>query len=86
MPLDPHLAKYLEWIFRTNTACRAGGYENLRLLAQESRENPRGESKLSPKGFFPGFPRMQSIRAGVQRTPGKKRSSINLNYFAKAIY
>ena len=40
----------------------------------ESRENPRWESLLSPRGLFLGFPRMQRIRVGGFQPPGQKHS------------
>ncbi len=72
MPLDPHLAKYLEWIFRTNTACRAGGYENLRLLAQESREIPRGKASFPLRDSSPAFPGCKA--SGLAAFSGRARS------------
>ena len=45
--------------------------ESLRLLAhQKPKKNAGGKASFSP-GFF-GFPRMQSIRPGAQRTPDQK--------------
>ena len=40
---------------------------------KKARENPRGKASF-PFGFFPGFPRMRSIRAGGFQPPGQKHS------------
>ena len=55
-----------------------GATEYRELLAQESRENPQGESSLSPKGLFPGFPRMLRIRVGGFQPPGQKHNGVKL--------
>ena len=73
--LAPHLAKLLARIYRTSAACGAGVYESLKLLAQESRENPREKACFS-SGLFPSFPRMLCIRVGRQRRPGQKHKAI----------
>jgi hypothetical protein len=38
----------------------------------------QGESKLSPTGLFPGFPRMRCIRVGGFQPPGQKRSGVKI--------
>ena len=55
-----------------------GATEYRELLAQESRENPQGESSLSPKGLFPGFPRMLRIRVGRFQSPDQKHNGVKL--------
>ena len=50
----------------------------------ESRENPKGESTLSPKGFFSGFSRMLCIRVGRFLRPGQKHKAIKPGRFLLA--
>jgi hypothetical protein len=52
------------------------------LAHRKPRNNPQGESELSPWDF-PGFPRMLCIRAGRFQRPGQKHKVVKHGYFPK---
>ena len=56
------------------------GYRKLGASGPRKPGKIRGGKQAFPCGLFPGFPRMQSIRVGVQRTPGQKHNSTNSNF------
>ena len=64
IPLDPHLAILRRWNEPTSSACRVGVMKCLRASGPRKPGKSHGEKLAFPWGLFPGFPRMQSIRAG----------------------
>ena len=84
MPLDPHWAKLLVWVYQTNSACFVGVTKVSGLLAHESRENPRAKASF-PLGYFLSFPRMLRIRVGGFQPPGQKHVVVfGVSSFPKA--
>jgi hypothetical protein len=53
-------------------------------LAHRKPGKSQGESVLSPKGFFPGFPRMLCIRVSRFQRLGQKHKIIQLGRFSLA--
>ena len=56
----------------------AGRYESLRASGPRKPGKSQGESELSPKGLFPGFPRMLCIRVDRFQRPGQKHMVVKL--------
>ena len=60
--LDPLLANLLGRNNEICSACYIGATESLRASGPRKPGKIRGGKQAFPYGFFPGFPRMQSIR------------------------